>query len=153
MSFLEQEIIENSKKERFYTIHNPESLKTKEPLKLADFLNIVVLFLNHDDQINNSIIYSWNYVPQLRILTKIQGQLQSNPINYKNAFKAKCIENESMKLSVKIWYSVKVRWLLWEIFYNYKIVRKIMEYLFEDNLVENISLNDVEQVLTNIANS
>lgn len=149
MTFLEQEIIENAKKERFYTIHSPELIKTREPLNLSEFLNIVVLFLNNESE--SSIIYSWNTIPQLRRLSKIQGKLESHSIDYKQAFKAKCMENESMKLAVKMWYSVKVRWLLWEVFHNYRIVRKIMEHLFGNNLVENINLSQIEQVLTNIA--
>ena len=160
MNFIEKEIINNNKKPRYYTIYSPDILKTNKPINLFDFLNIVVPYLNNNQNKNNNIIYSWNTVPLFRKLQKFQDKIESQIIDYKKIsdktylqLKEKSIENESIKLAVKIWYAIKIRWLLWQLFYNYKIVRKIMNHLFENNLHNNINLLQIEQVLTNISNS
>ena len=150
MSFLQEEIIRNSEEPRKYTIHRPEELKTTEELSWTEFLSLVVSFLNNKSN-KKAIIYSWNTAPQLhRLYKNINGQIESELIDYKQAYRCKVKENEIIKLSIRMWYSCRIRGLLWKVFWNYRIVRIIMTYLGFNEESETFSLYQIEEVLTNI---
>jgi hypothetical protein len=158
MSFLEEEILAfNAGENRMYTIHSPKLLKTQEELNCHEFLNIVVEFLNNPISTNNNkIIYSWNNVPQLRKLYKNNnGIIKSEIISHTNKIilMSKIKENETLKLCVKMWYSCKIKLIIWSIFRNYKIVRMIMTNLNLNDECNQINMYQIEEILTNIANS
>lgn len=155
MSFLEKEIIINNsgKNNRMYTIYKPDIIKTKEPLSWSEFLSIIVPFLNKNN--NKQIIYSFKTKPEFNRLYKNKyGQIESELIDYKQHYYNKIRENETIKLSIRIWYALRIKGILWKIFYNYKIIKIIMIHLnFYEESYYNINFYDIENVLTNIANS